>query len=95
MLEYFSTFALVFPPYFCYNGLRYKMRKQQLTNEQKIAVKMAQLLDSVSLDLDRVGIEVARLEPKTIYNRLMLVAESAVEEREIDHDRYNQHSLFR
>jgi hypothetical protein len=58
------------------------MRKQQLTNEQKIAVKLTNLLDSVSLDLDRVGIEIARLRPSTFYNRLILVAEAAVDEKE-------------
>jgi len=58
------------------------MRKHALTEEQKTAVKITKLLDSVSLDLDRVGIEIARIRPTTMYNRLMLVAESAVEEQE-------------
>jgi D-alanyl-D-alanine dipeptidase len=58
------------------------MRKHALTNEQKTAVKITTLLDSVSLDLDRVGIEIARLRPSTSYNRLILVAEAAVEEQE-------------
>ena len=58
------------------------MRKHALTEEQKTAVKITKLLDSVSLDLDRVGIEIARIRPTTLYNRLVLVAESAVEEQE-------------
>lgn len=58
------------------------MRKHALTEEQKTAIKMVKLLDQVTLDLDRVGIEIARMKPKTMYNRLMLVAESAVEEQE-------------
>jgi hypothetical protein len=74
------------------------MRKHTLSKEQRIAVKMAELIDGVALDLDRVGIEFARLQPKTHYNRLMIIAESAVEEQDkesqVDHDRYNQHSLF-
>lgn len=80
--ETFPTFTLALPSYFCYNELRYKMRKHALTEEQKTAVKITKLLDSVSLDLDRVGIEIARIRPTTMYNRLMLVAESAVEEQE-------------
>ena len=64
------------------------MRKHTITQEQKIAIQLTKLLDSVSLDLDRVGIEIARIRPTTMYNRLMLVAESAVEEREND-DRNN------
>jgi hypothetical protein len=58
------------------------MRRHALTKEQKTAMKLAELLDSVSLDLDRVGIELARLRPSTTYNRLILVAESAVYEIE-------------
>lgn len=50
--------------------------------EQKLAVKLSNLLDSVSLDLDRVGIEIARLAPTTSYNRFILVAEAAVDEQE-------------
>ena len=80
--ETFPTFTLALPSYFCYNELRYKMRKHALTEEQKTAIKMVKLLDGVSLDLDRIGIEIARMKPKTMYNRLMLVAESAVEEQE-------------
>ena len=80
--ETFPTFTLALPSYFCYNELRYKMRKHALTEEQKTAVKITKLLDSVSLDLDRVGIEIARIRPTTLYNRLVLVAESAVEEQE-------------
>ena len=52
------------------------------SREAKVAEKMASLVDSVDLDLDRVGIELARIEPKTFYNRALLVIESAVEEQE-------------
>ena len=52
------------------------------SREAKVAEKMASLVDSVDLDLDRVGIELARIEPKTFYNRALLVIESAIEEQE-------------
>lgn len=70
------------------------MRKHQLTNEQKIAVKLTNLLDSVSLDLDRVGIEIARLQPTTFYNRLVLVAEAAVDEKEREAQSNGRNYLF-
>lgn len=70
------------------------MRKHALTKEQKTAVKLAELLDSVSLDLDRVGIEIARLRPSTSYNRLILIAESAVEEQENIYVREHHNPLF-
>lgn len=58
------------------------MRKHQMTDEGKVALKIANLIDSVTLDLDRVGIELARLRPTTHYNRLILIAEAAAEEQD-------------
>ena len=58
------------------------MRKHERTDEEKVALKIAKIVDSASLDLDRVGIELARLKPSIYYNRLMLIAESAQEETE-------------
>lgn len=70
------------------------LRKHQLTDEGKVALKIANLIDSVTLDLDRVGIEMARLRPTTHYNRLILIAEAAVEEQERTNDRQNHNYLF-
>jgi hypothetical protein len=39
------------------------LRKHQVSPEGKVAVKIANLIDGVTLDLDRVGIELARLRP--------------------------------
>ena len=70
------------------------MRKFQQTNESKIALKIANLIDSSTLDLDRVGIELARLAPTTYYNRLILIAEAAVEEQENINVRNQHNPLF-
>lgn len=53
-----------------------------MTEAERVAVKIAQVLNNLELDLDEVGIHLARIKPTTHYNRVMLVAESAVEERE-------------
>ena len=58
------------------------LRKQQLTDEAKVALKIANLIDSVTLDLDSVGVEMARLRPTTHYNRLILIAEAAADEQD-------------
>lgn len=71
-----------------------KMRKHQMTNEAKVALKLATLIDSATLDLDRVGLELARLSPTTHYNRLILIAEAAVEEQGRIYDRANLDTLF-
>lgn len=57
------------------------MRKLK-SREEKVAEKIAQLLDSLTLDLDQVGKYIARFLPTTIYNRLMIIAEAAEWEKE-------------
>ena len=52
------------------------MRKLK-SREEKVAEKIAQLLDSLTLDLDQVGKYIARFLQTTIYNRLMIIAEAA------------------
>jgi hypothetical protein len=70
------------------------LRKHQVSPEGKVAVKIANLIDGVTLDLDRVGIELARLRPAIHYNRLILIAEAAVEEQERINDRQHHDYLF-
>jgi hypothetical protein len=65
-----------------------------MTDEARVALKIANLIDSVTLDLDRVGIEMARLSPTTHYNRLILIAEAAAEEQEKANDIRVQDYLF-
>jgi hypothetical protein len=51
------------------------------SNEEKVAGKIADSLDSVSLDLDEVGRNIARMN-NLPYNRLLIVVESAEEEKD-------------
>jgi hypothetical protein len=53
------------------------MSKRGMTKNEKTAVKIAELLNDVTIDLDQVGIYLGRLAPTISYNRLMIVAESA------------------
>jgi hypothetical protein len=54
----------------------------KMNDEEKVAVNMTNLLADHRLNLDRVGLYVARIEPSTNYRRLMIVAEAADEEWE-------------
>jgi hypothetical protein len=63
------------------------MRKLK-SREEKVAEKIAQLIDSLTLDLDEVGRYIGRFMPNTIYNRFMIIAESAEWEKENKDDRY-------
>lgn len=61
-----------------------------MTDEEKVAVKIADLLSDHRMNLDRVGMYVARIEPSSSYRRLMIVAESADEEWEERNGRHNR-----
>jgi hypothetical protein len=89
----FPTFALDTLTHFWYNQDRRIMRHKN-TDEGKIAIKIAKIVDSATLDLDQVGIELARLAPKTYYNRLMIIAEAAAEEQEQISVRNSHYPLF-
>lgn len=65
------------------------MRKAPITDEEKTAMKMAGLLSDLRLDIERVGIYLARMRPSTAYRRLEILTESAQEEKENNEQRIN------
>ena len=69
------------------------MRRIQ-TAEEKAAKKLSTLVNDITLDLDEVGIYLARLAPTISYNRLMLIAESAEFEKENVNVRHSHDPLF-
>ena len=52
------------------------------TREEKIAVKLTDLVNDVTLNLDDVGRYMSYIAPTVSINRLSIVVESAVDERE-------------
>ncbi len=65
------------------------MRRKQKTEEEKTAERMAMMLSDLRLDLDEVGVAIARMKPATIYNRLIVVTDSAEQEMEYQGGRNN------
>lgn len=55
---------------------------RRITNEERVAKKLTDLVNDVTLDLDDVGKYMAYLAPTVSINRLSIVVESAVDERE-------------
>jgi hypothetical protein len=53
------------------------MRKKLITPEQKVATKIASLVSDVTIDLEQVGISIARDNPNVVYRRLQEIAEVA------------------
>ena len=70
------------------------MRRRLPIKEEKIAIKITELLSSVDTNLDDVGFYLATIPDKIHYNRLMIVAESAVAEQEKQNDRKPEYTLF-
>jgi hypothetical protein len=73
--------------------MRGLMRRIQ-TREEKAAQKIATIVNDITLDLDFVGIQLARVAPTISYNRLMLIAESAEFEKESVDVRNSHDPLF-
>jgi hypothetical protein len=70
------------------------MRKHIITEEEKIAKKLSAMVSDVRLDLDSVGIYLARISPSITYNRLMLIAEAAEFEKANVDTRHGIEPLF-
>lgn len=51
--------------------------------EEKLAEKLNVMVSDLNLDLEQVGVMVARVLPELTFNRLMVVLESAQNERTV------------
>ena len=69
------------------------MRKKLITKEDKVAIQLSNVLADLRLDLDMVGKYLVQLSPNVIYNRLIVIADSAQAEKEQQYDHY-QYRLF-
>lgn len=63
------------------------MARRQST-EEKVAEKMANLTNDLTLDLEQVGIYLGR-DSAISYNRFQIIAESAKHEKQGDKNDYN------
>jgi hypothetical protein len=57
--------------------------KKQLTKEDKVALKMIELVNDLTIDLEKVGEIISDTARNVSYNRIQIVAESAKENREL------------
>jgi hypothetical protein len=55
---------------------------RRITDEEKVAIKLGNILSDLRVDLDLVGQYLARTCPTVVYNRLLTVTESATYEKE-------------
>lgn len=69
------------------------MSKKLITKEEKVALQLTNILADLRLDLDMIGKYIVQLSPNVIYNRLIVIADSAEHEKEQQHSD-NQYRLF-
>ena len=69
-------------------------RLPRTTKEEKVAETIANLIADHRTDLDQIGIHLARMVPKTTYNRLLIITESAEHEMENNIIRRTHEPLF-
>jgi hypothetical protein len=57
------------------------MRRKIITPEQRVATKIASLVSDVTIDLEMVGLSIARDNPNVVYRRLQEITETAEQEK--------------
>lgn len=68
--------------------------RHKMTEEEKVAVRIGNLLSDLRLDIEKVGTYVARTGGLVVANRLNLLTEVANEEYKGYDIRANQYTLF-
>ena len=55
---------------------------RRITEEEKVANKMGNIISDLRVDLELVGEYLAKSQPYVVYNRFQVIAESAKETKE-------------
>lgn len=55
---------------------------RRITEEEKVANKLGNMVSDLRVDLELVGEYLAKSQPYVVYNRLQVIAESAKETKE-------------
>lgn len=70
------------------------IRRHRLTDEEKVAMRLASLVSDLRLDIEQVGEYLAVIAPTVSYNRLITIAESAQYHKEEKYNGEHQYRLF-
>jgi hypothetical protein len=68
--------------------------KHRITDEERVAVKISALISDLRLDIEKVGVYMARVGGNVVNNRLDLLTEVAQQERSNHDIRANHYTLF-
>ena len=64
-------------------------RRLPASREEKVAVKLSDIVNDYTLDIEEVGRSFARVAPLVSYNRVIDIAETAQLEKEGKLDQFN------
>jgi hypothetical protein len=71
-----------------------RSRRIPISKEEKIALKLSEIVNDYTLNLDEVGRHFFRVAPKVSYNRILDIVEVAELEKEATNDRNHHNPLF-
>jgi hypothetical protein len=71
-----------------------RSRRIPISKEEKIALKLSDIVNDYTLDLDEVGRHFFRVAPRVSYNRILDIVEVAELEKEGTNDRNHHDPLF-
>jgi hypothetical protein len=71
-----------------------RSRRIPISKEEKIALKMSDIVNDYTLNLDEVGRHFFRVAPQVSYNRIVEIVDIAEQEREATNDRKHHNPLF-
>jgi hypothetical protein len=63
-------------------------KRHRLTDEERVAKKISDLISHLALDIEMVGVYLAELAPRVAINRILLMAEIAKQEKDGVNDEY-------
>ena len=67
---------------------------KKMTDEEKVAITIGKIISDLRLDIETVGKYLANNVPSVSYNRLIVIAESAEQEKENSYVRRTSNTLW-
>jgi hypothetical protein len=71
-----------------------RSRRIPISKEEKIALRLSEIVNDYTLNLDEVGRHFFRVAPRVSYNRILDIVEVAELEKEATNDRNHHNPLF-
>ena len=71
-----------------------RSRRLPITKEEKIALKLSDIVNDYTLDLEEIGRYFYKVAPRVSYNRIVEIVEVAEFEKENANVRHSHYPLF-